>query len=147
MWPRKRRQLHVADPLGAGERGLANCPAMRPTFTTGTPGRVGQHHRHLQDDLELVPDGVGAELGEGLGAVAGLEEEGLAVGHLGEVPGQLAGLAGEDQRRQRGQPGLGPLERVGVGPLRLLGRGELPPGRGAPRGSRSGARHRTRLTP
>ena len=33
----ERRQVDVADPLGGLERGLANWPAMRPTFTTGTP--------------------------------------------------------------------------------------------------------------
>ena len=33
----ERRELHVTDPLGVAERGLANWPAMRPTFTTGTP--------------------------------------------------------------------------------------------------------------
>ena len=42
------------------ERGLANWPAIRPTLTTGTPERVGEGHGHLQDDLELVSDLVGA---------------------------------------------------------------------------------------
>ena len=71
---------------------------MRPTFTSGDPRGVGEHHRHLQDDLQLVPDGVGREGVEGLGAVAGLEQEGLAGGHLRQLAGERAGLAGEDQR-------------------------------------------------
>ena len=33
----ERRQLDAVDRLGAAERGLANWPAMRPTFTVGTP--------------------------------------------------------------------------------------------------------------
>ena len=33
--------------------GLANCPAMRPTFTEGTPASTS-HHRHWRHDLELV---------------------------------------------------------------------------------------------
>ena len=38
MWPRNDGELDAADALGgATERGLANCPAMRPTLTTGTP--------------------------------------------------------------------------------------------------------------
>jgi hypothetical protein len=33
----ERRQLDAVDGLGGDERGLANWPAMRPTFTVGTP--------------------------------------------------------------------------------------------------------------
>jgi hypothetical protein len=41
----------------------------------------GQHDRHLQEDAEEVADVVGAVLGEALGAVAALQQEGLALGH------------------------------------------------------------------
>ena len=95
---------------------------MRPDLDHRHAGAVGQHHGHLQDDLELVPDAVGGEVVERLGAVAGLEEEGLAGGHLGQAAVQAPGLAGEDQRGQRGQRLQGWFERVLVGPFRLLGR-------------------------
>ena len=140
-------QLHVTDPLGVGRARLGELPGDAPDLDHRHTGRVGQGHRHLQDDLELVPDGVRVEVGEGLGAVARLQEEGLAVGHLRQFRRQVARLAGEDQGWHGGQARLRLLERVRVGPLRLLGGRELAPGRGAPRGGRSGARHRTRLTP
>ena len=141
------RQLDVADPLGAGRARLGELPGDATHLHHRHAGRVGEGHRHLQDDLELVPDGVRVEFVEGLRAVSGLQQKGLAVGHLGQLRGQVARLAGEDQRRHGGQPRLGLLQRVRVGPLGLLGGGELAPGRGAPGGGHSGARHRTRLTP
>ena len=57
---------------------------MRPTFTTGIAGAEGQHHRHLQEHAQRVADVVGVELGEGLGAVAALEQERLAGADLGQ---------------------------------------------------------------
>jgi len=143
----ERRQLHVADALGAGRAGLRELTGNASHLHHRHPGGVRQGDGHLQDDLQLVPDGVRAELGEGLRAVARLQEEGLPVGDLGQLLGQVARLTGEDERRHRRQLRLGPLERVRVGPFGLLRGGELAPGRGAPGGGRSGARHRNRLTP
>jgi hypothetical protein len=40
-------------------------------------------------------------LGEALGAVAALQQEGIAGGDVGERTLQLVGLAGEDKRRER----------------------------------------------
>ena len=40
--------------------------------------REGHHHRHLQEDAEEVADVVGGMLVEALGAVAALQQEGLA---------------------------------------------------------------------
>ena len=97
----ERRQLDVADASRwRDERGLANWPAMRPTFTTGTPERVGEHDRHLQDDLQLLADGVGGEVVE---ATRRSRRPG-AGRPCRRRPGratrlQGAGLAGEHQRR------------------------------------------------
>src|SRR3712207_8350128 len=55
------------------------------------------------DDAELVPDGVGRERLERLGAVAGLEQEGLAPRHRAERRRQGPRLAGEDERREPGE--------------------------------------------
>ena len=51
---------------------------MRPTFTTGLAAE-GQDHGHLQHHLEGVADVVGVEFLEALGAVAPLQQEGLAL--------------------------------------------------------------------
>ncbi len=37
MWPRNEGSSTPSTVSVAFDRGLANCPAMRPTFTTGTP--------------------------------------------------------------------------------------------------------------
>ncbi len=87
---------------------------MRPTFTTGTPGGEGQHHRHLQQHAEGVADIVGMEFGEALGAVAALQQESLAFRHLAKRRRQIARLAGEDQRR------VGPQLRQGAVQRRLV---------------------------
>ncbi len=56
----------------------------------------GQNDRHLQDQAEGVADIVGRELLEALGAVAALEQEGLAPLDLGQFRRQAARLARED---------------------------------------------------
>ena len=63
----------------------------------------GQDHRHLQDQAEGVADVVGRELLEALGAVAALQQEGVAAFDLGQFGGQAAGLAREHQRRHGAQ--------------------------------------------
>ena len=80
------------------ERGLANCPAMRATFTTGTRGGIAEHHRHLQQHLHRVAQRVGVEFGERFRAVAGLQQERLAGRDTRKLRLQRARLAGEDQR-------------------------------------------------
>ena len=59
---------------------MANWPAMRPTFTIGDAAGERQDHRHLQEHAEEVADVVGRMLAEALGAVAALQQEGLAGG-------------------------------------------------------------------
>ena len=61
--------------------------------------REGHHHRHLQEDAEEVADVVGGMLGEALGAVPALEQEGLARRGAAQRALELARFAGEHQRR------------------------------------------------
>jgi hypothetical protein len=143
----KRLQLQVTHPFGVGRARLGELPCDATHLDDGHARGIGQGDRHLQDDLELVPDRVGRELGERLGAVTGLQQEGVAVGDVRQLRGEVARLAGEDEGRQGGQPRLGLLQCIRVGPLGLLGGRELPPGRGAPRGGLGRDRHRNRLTP
>ena len=105
---------------------------------------VGEHGRHLEQDLQPLADrdgrvrgaglGQALEVVERLGAVAGLEQERAARGDLGERVAHLARLAGEDERRQRVQAPNHAVCGVGVRPLRLLERLAFPPGRRGPGG-------------
>jgi hypothetical protein len=45
----------------------------------------GHHHRHLQQHAEGVADVVGMELGEAFRAIATLQQERLAIHHIGKV--------------------------------------------------------------
>ena len=97
MWPRKRRQGRAPRPSrSASERGLGELAGDAADLHHRHAGRVGEHHGHLQDDLQLVADGVGGEVVEGLGAVAGLQQEGLSRRPPG--PGRRGG-AGPRRRR------------------------------------------------
>jgi hypothetical protein len=72
-------QLLAVDRLGGGRTWLGELAGHAAHLHNGHLGAVGEHHRHLQDHLEGVADVVGRELGEAFGAVAALEEEGLAL--------------------------------------------------------------------
>ena len=125
------RQGDSVDDLGARRARFGELPGDAAQFHHGHAGAVGQHDGHLENDLELVADAVGGEVVKGLGAVAGLQEEGFARRHLGQGPLQAAGLSGEDERGKGGQRLEGLVEDVLVRPLRLLlGRKIPPPARG-----------------
>ena len=99
MWPRKTGSSSVVDHLGARRAGLGELAGDAAHLHDGHARGVGQHHGHLQDQLELVADGVGREGVERLGAVSRLEQERPALGDRREVVGQRPGLAREHQRR------------------------------------------------
>ena len=94
--------------------------------------RVGQHDRHLQDDAQLLTDVDRRELLEALGAVAGLQQERVAGGDLGQRRLQRAGLAGEHQRGIAGDLLQRPIELAQIGPVGLLIGGVRLPRRGCP---------------
>ena len=98
MWPRNDGRSTSPTALGGAGPGLGELPGDAPDLHDRHAQRVGQHDRHLQDDAQLLPDVVGRELLERLGAVAGLEQERVAGGDLGQRRLQRAGLAGEHQR-------------------------------------------------
>ena len=107
--------------------GLGVLPGHAAHFDDGHAGAEGQHDGHLQQDAEGVADDVGLEVLEALGAVAALEDEGLAVGCLGQGLLEAAGFAGKDQGGIGGEAGFssgqgggvwvgGKLARVSVAP-------------------------------
>src|SRR5262249_15991017 len=100
------------------ERGLANCPATPPTFTTPTQapqlrtpptphspppprqgGAEGQPPRHLKQHAEAVADDIRGEVGEALGTVTALQHERPAFCRRCQMGLQPTRLAGEHQRR------------------------------------------------
>ena len=116
--------------LGVVAARLGELPRHPAHLDHGQAAAVHEHDRHLQDRLDAAADGVGGRVGEGLGAVAALEQERLAAGGRGQPVAQVVALAGEHQRRVgaqlRGRGGQG----VGAVPGRLLGGHQVGPGQG-----------------
>ena len=125
-------QLDAVDGLGGGGARLGELPGDPAHLHDGDARGVGQDDRHLQDDPQALADGVGGERVEGLSAVAGLEQERLAVGDTGQRTGQSACLTGEDQRGIAGQGVERGVDRVGVGPVGLLDGSARAPARRGP---------------
>jgi hypothetical protein len=142
------RDLAVGRLLGRRRARLHELPRDPADLEHGQRRAVGQHGRHLQQDLQPLPDRNrrvrGARLGdapvvvERLGAVARLEEERAPCRDLAERGANLARLAGEDERRQRVQRPLHLGDGGLVGPLRLLARGPSAPRRRRPGGVEHG---------
>ena len=65
--------------------------------------------------------------GEGLGAIAALQQERFTGGDFREHPLQLARLAGEDERREAGELALDIGKGGGIGIVRHLLDGQAPP--------------------
>ena len=99
--PPEAGQLDPVAGLGVGRPGFRELTGDPAHLHHGDSRRVGEHDGHLEDDPQLVADGIGRELAERLGAVAGLEEERLALGDAGQLSGQRSGFAGKNQRRKR----------------------------------------------
>src|SRR5215471_11330227 len=88
----------------AGLRGrgawLCELASDAAKFHDRQAARIGEHHRHLQEQTEEIADIVRAVFGETLGAIAALEQEGVAGGYARERPLQAAGLACKHQGRK-----------------------------------------------
>ncbi len=130
--PAERRELEAVDRLGVGRARLGELARDPPHLHDRDPRAVAQHDRHLEDHLQAIADAVGGEGVEGLGTVAGLEEERTAACDLGEGGGEVPRLAGEDEGRQPGELLERCLEGAVVGPRRLLGGHVVAPRRGGP---------------
>ncbi len=115
MWPRNDGISPVPAGLGRRRPRLGELARDPPDLHDRQRGAVREHGRHLQEDLQLLADGDRREVIERLGAVARLEEEGPAVGHLGERRTKLARLAGEDERRHGREPSRDGLGRSSLG--------------------------------
>ncbi|MNO59409.1 hypothetical protein D3C76_499970 [compost metagenome] len=111
-------QGDVADGFLTGRARLGELPGHAPDLHHRAAGGEGHHHGHLQQHLEGVANLRRGKLGEAFRAVAALQEEGAPGGDFGELPAQLAGLAGEHQRREAGE---GLLDLGHAGGVRVMG--------------------------
>ena len=127
------RQLDAADVLERRRARLRELAGDATDLHDRHAERVGQHDGHLQDDAQLLADVDGRELLEALGAVAGLEQERIAGGDLGERRLERAGLAGEHQRRIAGDLLQRTIELTLIRPVGLLVGGVRLPRRWCPR--------------
>ena len=80
----ERGEIDITDALCRAGPGLGELAGDPTDLHDRDPHRVRQHDGHLEDDAQLLPDVVGRELLERLGAVAGLEQERTAGGDLGQ---------------------------------------------------------------
>ena len=128
----ERGQLQPVDQLAGRGAGLGELPGDPAHLDDWQPRRVGQHHRDLQDDLELVADRVGGEVVERLGALSRLQYKRFAPGSCSEGRLQCPRLPCKYEGRLVPQLLQGEVQRAGIVPVRLLGGGQLPPRFGRP---------------
>ncbi len=121
------RQLDVADALGRRGARLGELAGDAADLHHRRGGSEGGHDRHLQEHSEEIADVVGGMLGEGLGAIAALQQKGLASRHLAEQLLQLARLARKNERRKACELTLHFGERAGIGIVGHLLDGQRPP--------------------
>ena len=108
------RQFDAVDGLGRGRARLGELAGDAADLHHRRTAGIGEHHRHLEEETEEIADVVRRMLGEALGAIAALEQEGLALGDLGQGALQLAGFARKHQRGKAGELLLDALKRLKV---------------------------------
>ena len=126
------RQLDAVELLGRRRARLGELPGDAADLHHRQRAGIGQHHRHLQQHAEEVADVVGAVLGEALGAVAALQQEGLAGGDPRQRLLQVARLAGKNQRRKGRKLRLDLGQGLGIRIIRHLQHRLVAPAIGRP---------------
>lgn len=92
-------------------RELARHPADADDGLVGAPD---QHQAHLEEQFDLGVDGSVGAVGEELGAVAALEEEGSAQGGVPEAGFKFADFRGRDDGGEFGEFGQGGGDRCWI---------------------------------
>ncbi|MNX99793.1 hypothetical protein D3C86_1322600 [compost metagenome] len=93
---------------------------------------IGQHDGHLQESAEEVADIVRAMLKEAFSAIAALQQEGVAFGHIGKLLFQATGFTGKNERRIGRKRGFRCRKRCRVRIFGNLLDWLLPPATGGP---------------
>jgi len=123
------RQRDPGPGLGVRRAGLGVLTGHAPHADDGFLEAVQQHETHLQQDLELLGDGVGFTIGKHLRTVTPLQQKSLAALGGGQARPQGLDLPGDDNRREPGDVRHDPFERARIVINRLLlGRPRLPAG-------------------
>ena len=120
-------QRDVAARLGVARARLGELPRHAPHLHDRHRRAVRQHDRHLQHRLDAVADLLGGRAGEGLGAVAALQEERPTGCRTRELVAEVVDLAREDERRQCRDLGGDRRDSIRVIPGGLLLDGQGPP--------------------
>ena len=94
------RQFDAVALFGAGRARLGELAGNAADLNHRRGAGICQDDRHLQKDAEEIADVVGAVLGEAFGAIAALQQEGLAQRDAAKRLLQVARLTGENQRRK-----------------------------------------------
>ncbi len=120
---RRQRHAGAVDHAGLGRTGprLGVLPGDAADPRHRLHPRVDQHHRHLQENLELARDRLRAAVRDLLGAVAPLQDEPATLLGLGDLGLQPLDLPACDQRGQRPQLRRRRLDLGAVGVHHLLG--------------------------
>src|SRR4051794_12583171 len=96
--------------------GLGELAGDAAEFHDWRAPRIGQHHRHLQKDAEEIAYRISAMLGEALGAIAALQQEGFSGRDARKLRFKVPRLARENERRKTRELPLdfGKLGRIGI---------------------------------
>ena len=125
-------QLDAAHGFAIRRARLGELPGDTADLDDRRPRAKRQHHGHLQENLEEIADIIGRMLAKGFGAIATLQQEGLARRNLGQSLLQLARLARKHQRRKTRNLALDIAQGLQVGIDRGLQNGLFAPGIWAP---------------
>ncbi len=126
------RHLLAVDLFGEATAGLGVLARDAAQMDHSRAAPMGDEHGHLQQHPQLVLDDGPAAIGEGLRAIAALQQEALPLRGLRQQPLKEVHLLGHHQGRQFAQLRQHGLDGGGVPVDRLLGRRQTPPGIGAP---------------
>src|SRR5919108_180523 len=120
------RQLDVALLLGRRRTRLGELAGKTADLYHRRTASVGQDYGHLQKDAEEVADVVGPVFEKTFRAISPLQQECVAGCDFPEALLQLTGLAGKNERRERGELALYLRESRAVRIVGHLDRGLRP---------------------
>ncbi len=126
------RQRHPIEHFHVGRARLGELTGNTTDLHHRQLRTIGQDDSHLQESAEEVADIIRAMLEEAFGAIAALQQKGVAVCHIGKLLFQAAGFTGKNQRRIGRKRGFRRRKRCRVRIFGNLLDRFLPPTAGCP---------------